>query len=247
MLILSGLAGLSLVGVILAYLLLPVDRTKGLDPEEIAQAAGQAILAAQRFTFKLLLEGEMPGHDFPTAVMAGQFQREPFHLHLVGAVGMDESRIPLEYYLVGNDLFVRDPGQETWQVIHEPDLGELQSYQPTALAIPLTTGLQRASVVGRDQLVGGEAIVLRLDLYDNVMPVDLGQGAGRMDYTVWIDTRTLHPARILIDYHRLGDSEPRQVTSFSYLLTFEFPSRWGLSQVKPLVVPDEVLVFSPRN
>jgi hypothetical protein len=240
LLFLSGLVGIALFGVTLVFFLFPMDRTSGLDPEEIAHAAGQAILEASRFSFKLFLDGEMPEQSFPTAVMAGQFQRDPLLLHLVGAVGRDDSRIPLEYYLEGRDLFVKDPGEDTWQVSNESDLGELQSYQPAALAVPFMSGLQRATIVGRDQMVGGEAIVLKLDLYDDVMPINLGQGAGRIEYKVWIYSRTLKPARLQVDYNRVGELTPRQVTSFSYVITFEFPSRWGLLQVKPLVVPDEV-------
>lgn len=244
LMLLIGLVGIALVGTIVAFFLFPVDRTKGLDPEEIAHAAGQAILEAPRFTFKLFLDGEMPEQSFPTAVMAGQFQREPLLLHLVGSAGKDDSRIPLEYYLEGRDLFVKDPGEDTWQVIHEPNLGELQSYQPAVLAVPLTTGLQRATLIGRDQLAGGEAIVLKLDLHDDVMPSNLGEGAERFEYRIWIDSRTLKPARILIDYFWHGESAPRQVTSFSYLLSFDFPTFWELLQVKPLIFPAEIRQMS---
>jgi len=246
-LLLCGLAGFTLVGAGLLYLLLPLDRTQGLQPEEIANAAGQAILDAHRFSFKLFLDGEMPEQRFPTAVMAGQFQRNPLLLHLVGSVGRDESRIPLEYYLAGHDLFVKNSGADTWRVIHQPTFDELNSYQPEALAFPLTTGLQRATVVGRERLAGGDSIVLKLNLYDGVAPINLGQGAGQLEYTVWIATRTLRPARILIEYVRVGESAVREVTSFSYVLTFDFPSRWGLSQVSPLVVPDEVRQHSAEQ
>jgi hypothetical protein len=195
LLLLTGLTGLTLVGVSLVFTLIPMDRTKGLEPEEIAHAAGRAILDARRFGFTLFLDGEIPEQGFPTTAMSGQFQREPPVLHLVGAVGMDESRVPLEYYLDGLDLFVKDIDDGTWRMIHDPDFEELRSYQPEALALPLTSGLQRATLVGRETLASGEAIVLKLDLLDHVMPIDLGQGVGRLDYTVWVDTRKLYPAR----------------------------------------------------
>lgn len=209
-----------------------LDKTRGLQPEQIVEAAGMALVKADGYHFLAQLTGESPDGFFPSAVMRGEFWREPLLLHLAGEAGSGEMKVPLEYYLDGTTLYVMNPRSSTWMVVPEADLDELYAFQPDNLAAPLVTGLRRAEVIGREQLAGGEAIQFRLDLDPKVMRLQPPGENERVDYRLWVYTRTLKPAQFSVEVARTG--EPAEGSSFRYLISWEFP------KLLPLSVPEEV-------
>lgn len=217
------------------YYVNSLDKTRGLQPEQVVEAAGMAVAEASRYRFTAQLTGESPDGFFPEAVMQGEYQREPLLLHLSGQAGAGEMKVPLEYYLEGTDLYVKNPRSATWLRVEDAELDELYAFQPNNLAAPLVTGLRSAKVVGREQMGGGEAIQLQMDLDPQVMQIKEPTPDERVDYRLWVYTRTLKPAQFVIQVGRNGQAEnPMLTASFRYQIT------WDFSPMEPLVVPEEV-------
>jgi hypothetical protein len=212
------------------------DLTRGMAPEAVAEAAGRALLDARQYRFSADLTGAASDHIFPTAVMKGEFQRSPQVIHLAGRVLSGESEVALEYYLEGQDLYVLHPANRNWLVLRNSPLEELTSFLPGNLAAPLLTGLRGAEPRGREQLTGGEALVLKLDLDPKAMLPRLnGLQGDNVEYRLWVYTRTLRPARFSIDVRRPGQSDAAYgVRSFSYQIA------WDFSGLRTVAVPEAV-------
>lgn len=223
------------VGVAL-FVFYPRDRTKGLTAVEVAQSAGRAMLGAAGYRFQVDLTGQSADKLFPSAHMAGEYRREPLAMHLAGEAINGETPMLLEYYLSGSDLYVKEPRDQTWMLVHNADLDELHSFQPDNLGAPLVSAVRRAEVVGRERLTGGEAVELKLDLEPDVMQPLVGVGrSGQVEYRLWVYTRNLRPARFSVDYKaRRVPDDPHQVLNFAYTLT------WDLRRVPSVVVPDQI-------
>jgi len=191
---------------------------------EVAQSAGRAMLGATGYRFRVDLAGESADRLFPSAQMTGEYQREPAMLHLAGAAVNGETSVPLEYYLSGTDLYVKNPRDQSWMLVHNADLDELHSFQPDNLGAPLVSAVRKAEVVARERLTGGEAVELKLDMDPNVMQPLLGGGrSGQVEYTLWVYTRNLRPARFSVDYRAQRVPEDlHQVLRFIYTLTWNF-------------------------
>lgn len=187
------------------------DKTKGMRPEQVVQAAGMALANASAYRFTVALTGESPDGSFPSAHMQGKYRREPPLLHLAGeagsgaagasasgataagtrASGAGEARtsgvgslgakVSLEYYLDRTALFLKVPATERWLRLTKPNLDELQAFQPARLATPLISGLRSATIVGRERLSGREALVLKLDLDPSQMRILPTGKAGRVE------------------------------------------------------------------
>lgn len=213
------------------------DRTAGMSPAAVAKAAGEAILASEGYRFQVRLSGDSRDKHFPSAVMNGHYQNAPLLLHLSGEAVTGGTSIGLEYYLADQDLYVRSPSDHSWMLVRNADLEELYSFQPNHLALPLTEGVLQAEVLGRERLPGGDTLRLKLDLDPAVMQRRLGgTNSAQVDYTLWVYTRSLKPARFAIDYRGSPQlTSSTGVTSFSYVLDWDFSRAVG--QVS---LPDEV-------
>lgn len=217
-----------------AYLFFPMDRTRGLSPEAVAAAAGRAILEARGYRFAVELTGEALDQPFPTARMNGEFQRTPPLLHITGEARSGESTVALEYYLDGSDLYVRSPQDRSWMLLRTAHQGTLHLFQPNDLAT-LLQGLTRARVLGRERLPGGEAVAMELELDPAVMQPRLGASPGRAEYRLWVYTRSLKPARFLMEMRAPpSTAAPRQPVGFTYVLN------WDFRRPATIVVPDQV-------
>lgn len=208
-----------------------LDKTKGLLPEEVVEAAGLALAQASSYRFLVQLSGDSPDGFFPSAAIRGEYQRKPLLLHLSGEAGSGEMKVPLEYYLDERTLYLKDPRTAAWLQVPDADLEELYAFQPDNLAAPLVTGLRAAQEVSRERLAGGEAISYRLTLDPKVMRVQPGPGE-RVEYQLWVDTRSLKPVLFVIDVVRNGESEAGS--------TFRYEISWEFDKMAPLAVPEAV-------
>ena len=217
------------------YYTLSLDKTRQMQPEQVVEAAGMAIAQAPGYRFVAQLSGQSADGFFPNAIMSGTYQREPLLLHLSGEAGAGEQKVPLEYYLEGTDLYVKNPRSEGWLLVEDADMEELYAFQPDNLAAPLVTGLRSARVLGRERLAGGEALQLELDLDPQVMRIQAPGTGERVEYRLWVYTRTLKPAQFTIEVARPGGEDgSRQAVSFRYQIS------WDFGEMDPLAVPDEV-------
>lgn len=215
------------------------DRTRDLSAEMLADAAGRAILEAASYQFTVDLVGEAEDHVFPQASMKGTYQRAPHAMHLSGEVLSGESKIGLEYYLDQKDLYLKDPRNQNWLLLPDADLEELASFKPDNLAAPLMTGVRSARLVGRDTLPGGPVVVLQLELDPNVMlPRTQNLHGDRTDYKLWIYTRTLKPARFVMQVSRPEGAGKEQLF-FTYRLDWDFKRL-----TEPLELPSEIRRFA---
>lgn len=223
-----------------AYFLYPADRTKNLTPDMVVERAGLALLQAGQYHFHMDLSGQSAEYPFPNAIMKGEFQREPAVLHLAGEVQSGESRIPLEYYLEAETLYMLDPVTKQWVFLHDAPLDELTSFFPENLAAPFLGGVLKVEELGRERLPGGPAVQYRLELNPDVMLP--GQPDLRSDvvtYELWVYTRTLEPARFSMQVVRRRpesgtDQAPVIGDRFTYKLTWQFQG------LPPLAVPDSI-------
>ncbi len=213
-----------------------LDKTRDLQPEQVVEQAGLFLAKAEAYRFLAQLTGESGDGYFPEASMHGEYQREPLLLHLAGEAGSGENKVPLEYYLNGADLYVKNPRSGTWIRVADAELDELYAFQPDNLAAPLVTGLRSAEEIRREQLVGGEAILYSLELDPKVMQVQPSVAENeRVEYRLWVYTRTLRPAQFQISMRRESEDElAKPSLRFQYLIT------WDFSPTEPLVLPDEV-------
>lgn len=217
------------------------DRSRDLSAEALSEAAGRAILEAASYHFTVDLVGEAEDHIFPQASMAGTYQRAPHVMHLKGKVLSGESNVELEYYLDQKDLYLKDPRNQNWLLLRDADLEELASFKPDNLAAPLITGLRSARVLGREELPGGPAVVLQLELDPNVMlPRAQGLHDDRTDYKLWLYTRTLKPARFVMQVSR-----PEAAGKDRFTLHFTYKLEWDFKRLtQPLEVPSEIRRFA---
>lgn len=221
---------LALAGAAGYYALLQQDRTRTLSPAEVVEAAGLALVEAPGYRFSVLLTGESPDGFFPDAELQGEYQRDPLVLHLAGEAGATDTRMPIEYYLEGQQLYVRNPRGEGWMLLTNPELEELYAFQPDNLAAPLLTGLQSAEPGGREMLNGREAARYDLELDPTVMRIPAPVEGERIAYRLWVDTRSLRPARLEMQVMRAEG----QGASFVYRIDLDFAG------AAPLAVPAEV-------
>lgn len=214
---------------------LTLDKTRNMQPEQVVEAAGMALAKASGYRFTAQLTGESPDGFFPSALMKGEYQREPLLLHLAGEAGSGEMKVPLEYYLEGTTLYVRNPRADDWLLVENANLEELYAFQPDNLAAPLVTGLRSAEVVGREKLADGEALQLKLDLDPKVMRIQPPTQDERVEYRLWVYTRSLKPAQFTIEVVRsVAEEASREASSFRYQISWDFGKR------EQLAVPDSV-------
>jgi hypothetical protein len=214
---------------------LSMDKTRGMQPEQVVESAGMWLAKARQYRFTARLTGESPDGFFPDAVMRGEYQREPLLLHLAGEAGSGDMKVPLEYYLDGQTLYVKNPRAETWLQVENANLDELYAFQPDNLAAPLVTGVRAVQVLGREKMAGGEALLLMLDLDPQVMRLQPPGPDERVEYRLWVDVRTLRPVQFAIEVTRRGVPEAsRQTSSFRYQIS------WDFSPMGPLAVPEAV-------
>lgn len=206
------------------------DRTRGLTPEQVAEAAGLALLEARRYDFRAALTGQSPDGFFPSAWLEGEFQAEPRLLHLRGEVGSGAARTPIEYLLWGDALYVRQ-ARGGWVRSPTADVRDVTAFLPDQLAAPLLAGVVRAEWVGREQVGGVPAAVLALELDPAVMQVAPPAQDERIEYRLWVDVWRLRPVRFAIRAERPAG----RGSSFAYQLDWTYPRDPG-----PLTVPDEV-------
>lgn len=237
-----GLAGLLLLSAALLairFYAYPLDRTKGLAPEAVAEAAGMAVMGASGYRFSVAIDGSSRVGVFPASQMEGTYQRMPRVLYLIGNVLSGDRTINLEYYLEGRDLYVRDPRTRRWLLMRDANLDELDSFAPDNLAAPLVSGVLAAQEIGRERIDGKEAVILRLDLDPAVMLPRLTDGQNDLvEYRLWVYTRSLRPARLTIDVTApVAERHEREVLQFSYRMD------WNFGRQPTLVVPDQVKRF----
>ncbi|WP_374711457.1 hypothetical protein [Symbiobacterium terraclitae] len=206
------------------------DRTRGLAPEQVVEAAGRALLAAARYDFTAELTGTSPDGFFPATRLSGQYQADPLLLHLSGDVGSGPARTPFEYYLAEGGLFVRQVRGGGWLRATADDVAEVAAFQPDNLAAPLVVGLRGAELLGRERLGGAEAAVFALDLDPAVMRVAPAGPDEQVAYRLWVDTRSLRPLAFSI----LVERPAQRGSSFQYRLEWTYP------ESEPLALPDEV-------
>lgn len=215
----------------------PRDRTLGMEPEAVVEAAGRALLAADGYRFTATLTGISSDNLFPDATLQGEYQRSPQAMHLIGAVRSGEDVISLEYYAQEKDLYVHHPITRRWVFLPDGDLDEVAAYYPDALATPLLVGLRSARVIGREPFAGSEALIFALNLAPEVMlPQWSTLQEDRASYKLWVDTRTLNPIRIVMEVTRppTADDAGNSVTSFVYDVELAFGG------LQPVAVPAEV-------
>ncbi len=206
------------------------DRTRSLPPVQVAEAAGEALLRAARYDFRAAVTGSSPDGFFPNAQLAGEFQAEPLLLHLRGEVGSGAAMMPIEYWLSGDALFVRQ-ARGGWVRSPTADVPDVVAFLPEQLAAPLLAGVNRAELVGRERVDGAQTAVLALDLDPAVMQVAPPGQDERVEYRLWVDVRRLRPVRMAIRVERPADAG----SSFDYQLDLTYPAPGSLS------LPDEVL------
>jgi len=214
-----------------------LDKTQGLQPEQVVEAAGLFLAKAERYRFTAELTGESGEGYFPNATMQGAYQRDPLVLHLSGEAGSAENKVPLEYYLAGVDLYLKNPRSNTWMRVENAELDELYAFQPDNLAAPLVTGLRKAEEIRREQTADGEAVVYGLDLDPEVMRVQpVLQEGERVEYRLWVDTRNLRPIQFQVTLSRNSENEMAPPP-----LRFQYRITWDFSKQGLLEVPEPVL------
>lgn len=235
---------LGLIGVLVLCLaagvvsfLRPRDQTIALPPEQIAAAAGKAIMAQERYGFKATLSGAGAGDGFPAATMSGQYQRNPLVIHLSGTATSGSQQVALDYWMDGSSLYVRDPGRGDWTLVEGADLAEMHSFQPDHIATPLMFGVQQAVVAGEETVGIRKAVVLDLTLDPKVMLSALGASAkaypSGVKYRLWVEKTTLLPVRFRMDVD--GVAVGGAIThSFAYQLD------WDFKQAATLEVPQAI-------
>lgn len=206
------------------------DRTRGLAPEQVVEAAGRALLAAERYQFTAELTGRSPDGFFPATRLAGEYQAEPLLLHLSGDVGSGAARTPFEYYLAEGELYVKQVRGGGWLRVPAAEVVEVAAFQPDNLAAPLVVGLRGAEPLGRERLGGAEAAVFALDLDPAVMQVAQAGPDEQVSYRLWVDTWSLRPLAFSIQVDRPAEKG----SSFHYRLEWTYP------ESEPLALPDEV-------
>jgi hypothetical protein len=229
---------LTAVGVA-AYVWYPADRTRNLTPDMVVEKAGLALLQAGQYHFQMNLSGQSAEYPFPNASMKGEYQREPALIHLVGEVDSGESRIPLEYYLEAKTLYLLDPVTKDWVLLHDAPLDELTSFAPENLAAPLLGGVTKVEELGRERLPGGPVVRYRLDLSPEVMlPRQPDLRSDLVTYELWVDTRTLEPARFSMQVVRRQPASGGQPVVTGDRFTYELT--WQFRGLDPLVVPETI-------
>ena len=221
---------LALAGAAGYYYLLQRDRTREMTAGEVVEAAGMALVEASAYRFSATLTGGSPDGYFPDARLQGEYQREPLVIHLSGEAGSADTKMPIEYYLEGQQLYVKNPRDEGWMALENPDLEELYAFQPDNLAAPLLAGLRSAELSGREVLNGRETARYNLELDPFVMRIPEPVEGERIGYRLWVDTQSLRPARLELQVTRLPD----QGASFVYRTDLDFGAQ------APLAVPAEV-------
>ncbi|MEW8978426.1 MAG: hypothetical protein AB2385_08465 [Symbiobacterium sp.] len=206
------------------------DRTRNLTPAQVAEAAGLALLAVERYDFAATLAGSSPDGFFPETQLTGEYQADPPLLHLAGSVGTGTVRTPFEYYLVDGELYVRQVRSGGWLRAPTADAVDVVAFQPDNLAAPLVAGLRGAELLRRERMGDSEAVVLALDLDPAVMQVRPPGDGERVLYRLWVDTRTLRPLQFTIQVDRPASTG----TSFQYRLSWTYP------ESGPLALPDEL-------
>ncbi len=207
-----------------------LDRTRGLTPEQVAEAAGRALLGAPRYSFMAQITGTSPDGFFPGARLTGAFQAEPRLLHLAGEVGSGEVGTPLEYWLSGEELYVRQARGGGWLLSPTADVPDVTAFLPDQLAAPLLAGVRGAELLGRERLGGVKTAVLALDLDPAVMQVAPPGQDEQVEYRLWVDVRRLRPVRFSLRVERPAG----RGSSFHYQLDWTYPD------AAPLALPDEV-------
>ncbi len=207
-----------------------LDRTPSLTPDQVAEAAGQALLGAERYSFRAEVTGSSPDGFFPHARLAGEFQAEPLVLHLDGEVGSGQAGTPLAYWLSGEELYVRQGRGGTWVLAPTADVPDVTAFLPEQLAAPFLAGVRRAELLGRERLDGVITAVLALDLDPAVMQVAPPGHDEQVDYRLWVDVWRLRPVRFTIQVERPATGG----SSFHYQLDWTYPAS------DPLSLPDEV-------
>lgn len=175
------------------------DRTRGMEPEEVARAAGMALAKAPFYRFAVHLSGDSPEGFFPAARVTGEYQRKPLLLHVKGEAGSGETAVPLEYYLEEETLYLLDPRSGGWVRVENPYLDELEAFQPANLAAPMIAGVRSARAVGRERLQGREALLLELEIDPAVMRIQPLPEWERIDYRLWVHTGSLRPVLFKIE------------------------------------------------
>jgi len=205
------------------------DRTRGLAPEQVVEAAGRALLSAERYDFTAELTGRSPDGFFPATRLQGEYQADPPLLHLTGDVGSGDARTPFEYYLAEGEVYVRQV-RGGWLRAPQAEMAEVAAFKPDNLAAPLVVGLRGAEPQGRERLGGVEAAVFALDLDPAVMRVSPAGPEEQVAYRLWVDTRSLRPLAFAIAVERPAT----EGSSFQYRLQWTYP------ESGPLALPDEV-------
>lgn len=235
--VLGGLAAVALG--VAAYFWFPIDRTRAMTPAAVVETAGLALLRAGHYRFDMSLSGHSSDYPFPGAEMKGEYQKEPEVVHLAGAIDSGESRIALEYYLENKDLYMLHPITKDWLLLKDSPLDELTSFYPENLAAPLLGGVKGVEEVGRDRLSGGATVRYRLELAPEVMlPRQPDLRADDVEYTLWIYTRTLEPARFSMRVIRKLPEAGNPATTTGDRFTYELA--WHFRGLQPLAVPESI-------
>ncbi|HYF92296.1 MAG TPA: hypothetical protein VD969_08605 [Symbiobacteriaceae bacterium] len=236
----AGLAALlSVLLGVAAYYWYPVDHTRDLAPAAVVETAGLALLRAGHYRFSMDLSGQSQEYPFPAVSMRGEYQRTPAVLHLAGDVDSGESSIPLEYYLEENTLYMIHPVTQDWLLLRDAPLDELTSFFPENLAAPLLGGLRKVEEEGRERLPGGDAVRYRLELAPEVMlPHQPDLRADDVEYSLWVYTRTLEPARFVMRVVRMQPPVGQQPAAPGDRFTYELT--WQFRGLAPLAVPGAV-------
>jgi hypothetical protein len=228
---------LALLCGVAAYFWYPIDRTGEMTPEAVVEAAGLAMTRAGHYRFRLDVAGHAQDYPFPEAGLTGEFQRSPLVLHLAGQVLSNESQVPVEYYQQGQDLYLKHPVSGKWLVMPGAAEAELGAFLPENLAAALVGGVKHAERIGEEWLPGGEAVEFRLDVDPQVMmPGAPDRQKDTTDYLLWVNTRTLRPARLEVSV-RTATPPGMQADrlQFSYQVIYDYRWRPRLS------VPQEIL------
>jgi hypothetical protein len=228
---------LALLCGVAAYFWFPFDRTREMSPDAVVEAAGLAMLRAGHYRFRLDLTGSSPDYPFPEAALNGEYQQEPRVLRLDGEVLSGEARVPVAYYLQGQDLYLKHPTIGKWVVVHGASGDDLGAFAPENVVAPLLGGVSHVEVAGRERLPGGEALQLRLDLDPQVLlPNAPARQQDHASYRLWVYTRNLRPARLEVDVHTATPPEMRQESiQFSYTLTWDYGRRPRLTVPQAIV------------
>jgi hypothetical protein len=225
-----------------AFVWYPVDRTRDLAPEAVVERAGLEILQAGHYRFHAEVTGKAGEYPFPDTKLDGEYQKEPQMLHLTGRVLSGESEVPLEYWLEGSQFYLRHPTLQQWLKVTGMVPEELTSFYPENLAAPLVGGVRGVEEIGRERLPGGQAVQYRLDLDPAVMlPGNPELRQDRVEYRLWVYTRTLRPARFSVRVSHAGASDNRlQSNRFSYELSWDFGGAGKLAVPAAVAKAEEV-------